>query len=197
MATQQKAVIIYAHPYNRSFASAVLEKAIEGFKDANKAYEVIDLCADKFVPAMTAEEFEASDKGQIIDPLAQKYAELVKNATELVVINPDWWSGVPATTKGFFEKVFFGASTHKAGTRHPLLTNVEKVSIFSTSFTPHIVSKLMLGNAFENGLVKGTFKALGIKNVKLHNLERIGTSELSRRNAHLENVKNICAGKGK
>lgn len=197
MDKQQKAIIVYAHPYNRSFASAVLESAKEGLAAANKPFEVIDLHVDQFNPVMTERELIESNYGQIIDPLVKKYAEMMKSATELVIIYPDWWSGMPATMKGFFDKTFVGVHNWKPGTKHEYLANVERVNVFSTSFTPHLIARLMLGNAAETGAVKGTFKAMGVENVKFHILDRIGTSELKRRQAHLEAVKNICAGEGK
>ena len=197
----KKAVIVYAHPYNGSYAAATLEAAKKGFEAKGKKYEVIDLHAEKFDPVYHGPELARYARGEVVDQQAQKYANMIKEADELVLIYPIWWSGMPAIMKGFCDKVFlsndgFWETLSPKGV-FPFLwgrsTWIKRVSIFTTSFTPNIVSKLMLGAPYKKQAVNGTFKAMRMRSVKMYNIDRVKTRSMACKKRHLNKVTKICA----
>ena len=44
-------------------------------------------------------------QGKSIDPLVEKYQEILKKTDEIILIFPIWWSSMPAILKGFFDKI--------------------------------------------------------------------------------------------
>lgn len=64
-----KTTIIYAHPYEKSFNHAILER-VQALLDAKgQAYQLIDLYADGFNPVFTKEELALFAEGKALDPL--------------------------------------------------------------------------------------------------------------------------------
>ena len=66
-------LIIYCHPYDKSFNHAVLENVENNLKQNNKDYKLIDLYKDGFVPIYDLEEMRLFHTGQTHDPLVKKY----------------------------------------------------------------------------------------------------------------------------
>ena len=82
--------IVFAHPWNRSFNKAILDKVVEKLDETREKYTIIDLNKDKFNPVMTEEELSLYSQGKSIDPLVEKYQEILKNTDELVLVFPIW-----------------------------------------------------------------------------------------------------------
>ena len=96
--------IVFAHPWNRSFNKAILDKVVEKLDETKEKYTIIDLNKDKFNPVMTEEELSLYSQGKSIDPLVEKYQKILKNTDELILVFPIWWMSMPAILKGFFDK---------------------------------------------------------------------------------------------
>ena len=82
--------IVFAHPWNRSFNKAILDKVVEKLDETREKYTIIDLNKDKFNPVMTEEELSLYSQGKSIDPLVKKYQEILKNTDELILVFPIW-----------------------------------------------------------------------------------------------------------
>lgn len=105
-------VIVYNHPYDKSFCHAILESAKKGLLKAGHTVDVIDLDKDKFNPVMTDEDLLAFRNHQVIDEHAKNYIKRIQQADHLVFIFPIWWELMPAMTKGFIDKVIFPGSAY-------------------------------------------------------------------------------------
>ena len=77
--------IIYSHPYTGSLNHAIFEGLINKFKANGDQYQVIDLYADHFDPAMTTEQLRLYSTGQTDDQLVLKYQEMLKQTDELIL----------------------------------------------------------------------------------------------------------------
>ena len=97
--------IIFAHPWHGSFNKSILNSVTETLDKKKDEYTVIDLNKDKFNPVMTEEELALYSQGKSIDPLVEKYQEILKKTDEIILIFPIWWSSMPAILKGFFDKI--------------------------------------------------------------------------------------------
>jgi putative NADPH-quinone reductase len=66
----------------------------------------LDLEAEGFEPAMSASERRAYHTNQpILDPQVARHAGLVAEASALVFVYPSVWFGLPATLKGWLDRV--------------------------------------------------------------------------------------------
>lgn len=73
-------LIVYDHPYEKSFNHAILQTVIAALQSKGKAHALIDLHADNFDPVFRKEELALYGKGETIDPLVEKYWQLLREA---------------------------------------------------------------------------------------------------------------------
>ena len=52
-----KVLVVYAHPYDKSFNHAILEEVTQGLAEGGHEYEVVDLYAINFDPILSANDF--------------------------------------------------------------------------------------------------------------------------------------------
>lgn len=145
-----KSVIIYSHPVEGSFCSAMRDAAQRGLSAAGHDVDIIDLAMDEFDPVMGLDEWQVyrSRTGQVPTEL-ERYAQLVREAEIVVFVYPTWWSGVPAQLKGWFDRslvpgVAFAFSDD--GKVRPALEHVQKIFIVTTYGSPKLYVRLVNDN---------------------------------------------------
>jgi len=98
--------VVVAHPSADSYCHALASRAVAGLRAAGHDVEVLDLCAERFVVAMTPAERRAYHGDEpVLDPVVARHAAIVTAAEALVFVYPTWWSGLPAVLKGWLERV--------------------------------------------------------------------------------------------
>jgi NAD(P)H dehydrogenase (quinone) len=163
-----KVLIIYAHPYEKSFNHALLDTLIEGLKSND--VKIIDLNKEEFNPVFKKEELALYRKGQSLDNKVKEYQSLLEWANCLILLFPLWWGSMPAVLKGFIDKVFLPGWAYeksKFGLIKGKLTNIKKAIIIHTMNTPGFYFKFIFKNPIKQILAKDVLKNCGIKNVKL------------------------------
>lgn len=159
--------IVFSHPWHGSFNHAVLEAIIQKLKEEKLNYQVIDLSADDFNPAMTSEELRLYSKGESNYPLTNKYLRILKQTKEIIFLFPIWWGMVPANLKGFFDKVLLKGSSFNYDTKGNILPglHISRTLLITTSqgetemYKPYI----------EGYLIPYILNAVGMNNVIWHN----------------------------
>ena len=185
-------LIIYCHPYDKSFNHAVLENVENNLRQNNKDYKLIDLYKDGFVPIYDLEEMRLFHTGQTHDPLVKKYLSWLKETPEVIFITPFWWNGIPGMLKGFIDKVMkegqgLSHTVTKTGI-HGELTNVKHTYVFTTSTSPTFYLKLFLGNGIIKIFVNKTLKQLGMQDRHWYNFGGVSTSSVGRRKKYLDKI---------
>lgn len=182
--------IVYAHPYEKSFNHAILERVKGLLDDQNKKYEVLDLYADGFNPVYSKEELQLFSEGKALDPLVGAYQEKLKDASLLILIFPIWWNDVPAIVKGFFDKVMlkgFAYVDAEQGIKG-ILTNIKSAKVITTSEEPTSYFKTSGGDAIERVLIKGTLQDIGIEKGEWTNCELISQISDAERRQFLDDL---------
>jgi NAD(P)H dehydrogenase (quinone) len=101
-----RVVVVIAHPDPNSFNHAIASTACTALNAAGHEVTVLDLYAEEFRTAMSpAERLAYHSDRPILDPMAERHADIVKQAEALVFVYPTWWSTVPAILKGWLERV--------------------------------------------------------------------------------------------
>ena len=100
-----KVLVLYAHPYNKSFNHAILEEVEAGLKEGDHEYEVVDLYAIKFDPVLSADDLVGMMEGRTA-PDVKEQQEKVSWCDGIICIHPIWWENHPAILKGWFDRVF-------------------------------------------------------------------------------------------
>jgi putative NADPH-quinone reductase len=186
-------LIIYAHPYDKSFNHAILETLIKTLKNKNHQYEIIDLYDDKFNPAYDAIELSLFFSGKTADPLVSKYQEMIKKADHIVFIFPVWWNDLPAIVKGFIDKVMKKdfAYIFTANGLEGTLTYIKKVYIFTTASSTQWFIESYAGDAIKKTFMNATLKQIGINDSSWHHISFTEADTLEKRETFLTNIANI------
>ena len=138
MKEDKRTVIIYVHPYEKSFNSAMLAEICGKLKADEVPFDVIDLYKENFNPVYLPEELALFSRGESLDPLVKKYQDILRGARRVIFQFPIWWMEAPAMLKGFFDKVMipgFGYVKDEAGMLVPVL-DIPETLVVTTSEAP-------------------------------------------------------------
>lgn len=145
-----RTLVVVAHPSTDSFCHALADRAAAGLRAAGHDVTVIDLYADGFRVAMSADERAAYHGDEpILDPMVQLHADAVLAAEALVFVYPTWWSGLPAILKGWLERVLVpgvGFRFDDKGKVRPGLSQVRHLVGISTYGSPRSYVRLVNDN---------------------------------------------------
>lgn len=149
-----RALVVYCHPNPESLVAAARDRAIAGLVAGGHEVRLIDLYADGFQPAMSAEERAAHRHPGRRAPDVERYEDDLAWAEALVLVYPTWWSGQPAMLKGWFDRVWVAGIAWElpegANVPRGLLRSVRRLVVVTT----HGSSKLI--NALEGEAGKRT-----------------------------------------
>lgn len=172
-----RTVIVFNHPYERSYCSAILNAVMLGLQKSGHETDLIHLDKDEFNPRMTSEDLKAFVEHRAVDTKVIDYQERLKKADHLIFIFPIWWDIMPATTKGFIDRVLspgFACDHHPRGFGLvPLLQNLKSISIITTMNKPRIIYSLLIGNLIKKVMLKSVFKTMGYKNLSWINFTSV------------------------
>jgi len=144
------ALVVYCHPVEGSFCSAMRDAAIAGLRSGGHLVDLIDLAADNFDPVMSTSEWNvySGGTGEIPDGL-ERYIGLLTSAEIIVFVYPTWWGGLPAQLKGWLERVMLPGTAfvfNEKGKVRPGLQHIQKIHIASTFGSPWLYVRLVNDN---------------------------------------------------
>jgi NAD(P)H dehydrogenase (quinone) len=142
-----RVLVIYAHPVETSYASALHAAVLRGL-GARHDVRDLDLYAEDFDPRLTrAERMTYHDTALNVAPVA-RYVDLLRWAEGVVFCFPVWSFGVPAILKGFFDRVLIpGVAFDLDGGRvAPKLTHVTHIVAVATYGRSRWATRLSVGD---------------------------------------------------
>ncbi len=132
-----RALVVYCHPREGSFTSAVRDTVLERLSAAGAEVRLHDLYKEGFQPVLTTDEwtgYEECPANQ--DPVAEQVADISWCDT-LIFVYPTWWYGLPAMLKGWLDRVLlpdvaFIMPKAEGETIKPGLQHINKLGVFTT-----------------------------------------------------------------
>lgn len=144
------AVVLYCHPVEGSFSSALRDATVRGLQSARYTVSVIDLASDDFNPVMSYAEWRLyMTRGGHIPDDVQTYVDHIRTADVLVFVYPTWWAGLPAQLKGFLDRVLVphvGFSFDDNGRVRPAIEKLRRIHIVTTYGSPWLYVKVVNDN---------------------------------------------------
>ena len=199
-----KTLIVYYHPHEGSFCSAVRDAVTDGLHAGGHECKIIDLDKDGFDPVMHQKDLAAfvrAGRGEEsgladVDPLVIRYMKKMRWAEHIVMIFPIWWMTLPAMMKGFVDKVIFPGIVYRMenGRLVSQLQDLKQITIITTMNTPADVYKEQFGNSIEGSLIKGTFNQIGIHDTKWISLNMVKQVGDEKRWLWLDEIEKEFAG---
>ncbi|MBZ4188428.1 NAD(P)H-dependent oxidoreductase [Niabella beijingensis] len=187
-----KVVIVFNHPYEGSYCTAILTAVMAGLKTAQHEVDLIHLDKEGFNPVMTTADLLAFKNRQPVDPKVIEYKQRLEHADHLIFIFPIWWELMPALTKGFIDRVIFpGVAydyTPSGYGMKPLLKNIKGITVITTMNTPGFLYRLVFGNAVRKAVITGTFWKMRYPNRKWINLSGVKQASGKKRNKWLRKL---------
>lgn len=173
-----KFLIVNSHPYEKSF-NRQLTQSIADTLNKKHEVEVIDLVEDGFNPVMEAADLKVFAGGKAADEKVYEYQNKIKEADVLVFAFPIWWGIMPATLKGFIDKVFlkdFAYIYTETGLQGILN---KKAVVVTTMETEKDIYNNVLNNPVQNQFINGTLGMCHIQTEKYFQIDKInsGTDE--------------------
>lgn len=183
-------LIIYAHPYEKSFNHAILQRTLELLAAKGGSHRLIDLYADGFNPVYSKEELALFNQGKALDPLVLDYQQALMQARRLIFIFPIWWADMPAIVKGFEDKVFLkNLAYYETQTGvHGKLTHIREALVISTSTAPTFYLKYFCGNVIGRAMLGHTIKGIGVAKRTWLNFGRVNYSTPEKRQKFLDGL---------
>jgi NAD(P)H dehydrogenase (quinone) len=170
--------VVFAHPRADSFNAALHDTVVAALRGAGHDVDDLDLYADNFAPALSAEERGAYHTvgGNLAG--IESYVERLRVAEALVISAPTWWYGLPAILKGYFDRVWvpgvaFNLQPH-GGAITPGLTNIRKYAVVTTTGSPWWFMRLYMRDPGKMMLMRG-MRRLFAPNVSMAYLCHYGT----------------------
>ena len=97
-------LIVYCHPNPDSFNHGILKSVVKGLTQAGHDYQIADLYAEQFQPAMITADFaQFSGKDMPVD--IQREQKRIEWSDGVIFIFPLWWWTMPAMLKGWIDRV--------------------------------------------------------------------------------------------
>lgn len=192
-----RTLIVFNHPYEGSYCNAILNAAMKGLKIANHEVDLMHLDNDGFNPVMSKADLIAFVEHKPIDPQVIDYNERLKKADHLIFIFPIWWDLMPATTKGFVDRVLSPGVVYNHHSRGfglvPLLKDLKGVTIITTMNKPRILYSLLIGNLIRKAMLRSVFKTMGYKNLNWISFTSVKSVSQEKRVKWLTNIENKFA----
>ncbi len=132
-----RALVVFCHPCDQSFNSAVRDVVVQKLGAAGAETRVHDLYRSGFAPALSWDEW----KGYLSSPANQRPVQTevddVRWCDTLIFIYPTWWYGLPATLKGWLDRVLlpevaFLMPDGANRTIRPGLRHIKRLGVFTT-----------------------------------------------------------------
>lgn len=129
-----RALVLYAHPCEESYASALHKTAVEALTARGWDVDDCDLYAEGFSPVLTAEERRGYHEVGPNRAPVEDYVKRIEAADALILSFPVWNFGYPAMLKGFFDRVFLPGVSFRLeeGKVMPNMTHIRKIAAVTT-----------------------------------------------------------------
>jgi NAD(P)H dehydrogenase (quinone) len=167
-----RVAIVFNHPYEGSFCTAILQSVMRGLQTAGHEIDVLHLDKEGFDPVMRAADLKGFTLGTPVDPMILEYRARLEQAEHLILIFPIWWELMPAMMKGFIDKVIFPGVAYdydKSGHFPRMIKRwrqLKGITLITTMNSPSLVYRLVFGNAIKKALFAGTFWKMGYRHRK-------------------------------
>jgi NAD(P)H dehydrogenase (quinone) len=142
--------VIHAHPLTDSYSHALFRAIVETLERRGHEVVATDLYRENFDPAMTAAERTSYFAPVYESSAATRYAEILRRADGIVFCFPQWWFGMPAVLKGYFDRVWGPGIAFEhdlaRGRLKPLLTGIKIFGVVTSYGSPWWIARLVAGD---------------------------------------------------
>lgn len=179
-----QALLVLAHPLSDSLCAHLAAEARKSLEANGFAVDVLDLYAEGFSPALTAEERHLHYKVPQPSPEIAALQQRLAAADTLVLIFPTWWFSLPAILKGWVDRVWLPKFAFEQGTPiKPLLTGLKTCLVVTTLGSPWwidtVVMRQPVRRVLKTGLVFSCAPQAKFRMLSFHEAEDAGPEKVA------------------
>ncbi|WP_144300025.1 NAD(P)H-dependent oxidoreductase [Elioraea rosea] len=179
-----RVLVVHCHPREDSFCAGLRDAVLAGLGRAGHEADLLDLYAERFEPALSAEERgRYHDESENLRGIEDHVARL-KAADALVLVHPTWWYGMPAMLKGWFDRVWVPGVAFRLGPGaiEPMLTNIRRIAVVTTYGSPRWL--LWIIGHPDRKLIGRALRRLCARGCRLewhaqHRMDQVGRAKLT------------------
>jgi len=132
-----RALVVYCHPKEGSFASAVRDTVTSRLHAAGVEVRLRDLYGEGFQPVLTRHEWTEYLDCETNRLPVEDHVRDLEWCDTLIFVYPTWWYGLPAMLKGWLDRVLlpdvaFLMPKAEGETIRPGLHHIERLGVFTT-----------------------------------------------------------------
>ena len=158
-------LVIFDHPRRDSFCGAVLDSVVAGLRAAGHAPEIADLRAEGFDPRLPpADEPDWNDADKVYSDVVLAEQARMMRSDALAFVFPVWWWSLPATTKGWIDRVWNNGWAYGART----LPHKKALLLGTAAGSAESYAKRGYDQAMRTQIVTGMMEYCGIPESGLH-----------------------------
>lgn len=181
-------LVINGHPDAESYNAALSRAYTEGARFTQAEVEVININELSFDPNLRFGYRQRTE----LEPDLLRAQEQISRANHLVWIYPVWWGSVPATMKGFIDRVFLPGFAFKKRDGSPWWDKYLKgktARLICTLDQPSWYYRWVYGRPSHRAMKQLTMQFVGIHKVKSTTIGPIRNSSMEFREKWLQRVK--------
>ena len=192
---------VFSHPFTDHYPAAVMDAFHEPFRRGGHTVDVLDLHQEGFDPRFTEADHAHFWGGPAPDGITEMH-QRVEAADRLAFVYPVYWWGMPATMKGWIERVFTGGWAYQYGSgvddrgKQPLnalLPSIPTVLIGIGGSKKRTYDKYGYDEAMRTQIDVGIFAYCGIDDVASHLIYDVeGDHNAPHRDAGLRQARGIA-----
>jgi putative NADPH-quinone reductase len=186
----KKIFLLDGHPDPKSFGAAVAAAYREGAEAGGHELRFAAVRALKFSPNLT----HGYRRPKKLEPALVTAQADLRWCEHFVLTTPVWWFGLPAITKGFFDRVFLPDFAFRFQKGTPFwdgLLEGRSARVLYTQGSPQLLIRLTRGDCFWRGLGEGTLEFCGFKPVERTVMGAMDFSSPSKRATWLEDAREL------
>lgn len=176
-------LVILDHPDQKSFTAAIAHRFCEGAQAAGHTTEIADLNAEGFDPRWTIADVNARDAAST-PPDVKAEQTRIDRADAVCFVFPLFWWGMPATTKGWVDRVWSWGWAYDQLDDPEVSLQRPRTAVFLIPAGARSDEMADMGytDAITTQLIQGTFGYFGFCNRSLHLLNGSTGSDARREN---------------
>src|SRR5690348_17010838 len=98
--------VVHCHPLADSYSHALFETIARTLQQRGHRVTATDLYREQFDPVMQPGERQSYYQAAYAGAAIADYIALLRQVDGLVFCFPQWWFGMPAMLKGYFDRVW-------------------------------------------------------------------------------------------
>lgn len=163
----KRIVVFLGHPDRNSLCGALTTAYVQAAREAGAEVREVRLGELRFDPVL----WHGYNQVQELEPDLVAARESVEWAEHLAFVYPNWWGGMPALMKGFFDRAFLPGFAFRYRDRSPLwdkLLRGRTAELIVTMDTPRWYNRWIYRRPGYNEMRRTILGFCGIKTVRVH-----------------------------